>query len=149
LQETPRGRCANCVARLARSYAIRATPQVLALQRVGSREQAGHDSQEVAVEARGRFRHGRRRVHGGAQPSQPNTPYPAQREERNVNDEVMTVEQVIRAFDIAWSRNDEFRSPVSKGDELYSVDVIEMRGGKIQSLRAYLGWRPLMALTSG
>jgi ketosteroid isomerase-like protein len=150
----------------------------------------------------------------GAQPSQPSTPYPAQREERNMNDEVMTVEEVIRAFDTAWSRNDvegvvalfaedatlesplvphlldrkdgvcrgrddirklvralvergtpwgshdrpiiqgnrlalEFRSPVSKGDELYSVDVIEMRGGKIQSLRAYLGWRPLMALTSG
>jgi hypothetical protein len=40
----------------------------------------------------------------------------------------------------------EFRRPSS--EEHYSVDIIELRDGKIQSLRAYLGWRSLSAPTS-
>jgi len=35
----------------------------------------------------------------------------------------------------------EFRRPSS--EDHYSVDIIELRDGKIQSLRAYLGWRSL------
>jgi ketosteroid isomerase-like protein len=35
----------------------------------------------------------------------------------------------------------EFRSPPSAGEALYSVDIIELRNGKIQALRAYVGWR--------
>ena len=36
----------------------------------------------------------------------------------------------------------------SSDAEKFSVDIIEMRDGKIQSLRAYAGWRAVMALTS-
>lgn len=36
----------------------------------------------------------------------------------------------------------EFKRPASDTDH-YSVDIIELKDGKIQSLRAYLGWRPL------
>ena len=36
----------------------------------------------------------------------------------------------------------EFRRPGSEGEH-YSVDIIELRDGKIQSLRAYAGWRAL------
>ena len=36
----------------------------------------------------------------------------------------------------------EFKQPGS-GGEHYSVDIIEVRDGKIQSLRAYAGWRAL------
>jgi hypothetical protein len=36
----------------------------------------------------------------------------------------------------------EFRTPGSDTDK-FSVDVIEVRNGKIQSLRAYAGWRAL------
>jgi ketosteroid isomerase-like protein len=35
----------------------------------------------------------------------------------------------------------------SSDSEQFSVDVIEIRDGKIQSLRAYLGWRAVMAFT--
>jgi hypothetical protein len=31
----------------------------------------------------------------------------------------------------------------------FSVDIFEIRDGKVQSLRAYVGWRPTMALTGG
>jgi hypothetical protein len=31
------------------------------------------------------------------------------------------------------------------GNHPYSVDVLQLQNGKIQSLRAYLGWRPLSA----
>ena len=41
----------------------------------------------------------------------------------------------------------EYRS-ASSDAEKFSVDIIEMRDGKIQSLRAYAGWRAVMALTS-
>jgi hypothetical protein len=37
----------------------------------------------------------------------------------------------------------EFRRPSS--EDHYSVDIIELRHGRIQSLRAYLGWRSLTA----
>jgi ketosteroid isomerase-like protein len=40
----------------------------------------------------------------------------------------------------------EFRGP-SSDTEKFSVDIIEVREGKIQSLRAYAGWRALVALT--
>lgn len=33
--------------------------------------------------------------------------------------------------------------------EKFSVDIFEIRDGKVQSLRAYAGWRPIMALTGG
>ena len=36
----------------------------------------------------------------------------------------------------------------SSDSEQFSVDVIELRDGKIQSLRAYLGWRAMMAFTA-
>ncbi|WP_394829043.1 nuclear transport factor 2 family protein [Pendulispora albinea] len=38
----------------------------------------------------------------------------------------------------------EFRA-ASSDTEKFSVDIIEVRDGKIQSLRAYVGWRALMA----
>lgn len=41
----------------------------------------------------------------------------------------------------------EYRD-ASSDAEFYSVDILEVRDGKIQSLRAYLGWRPFVALTS-
>lgn len=37
----------------------------------------------------------------------------------------------------------EFKSAPSDGEQFYSVDIIEVRGEKIRSLRAYTGWRPL------
>jgi len=40
----------------------------------------------------------------------------------------------------------EFRT-ASSDAEKFSVDIIEVRGGKIQSLRAYAGWRALMVRT--
>jgi ketosteroid isomerase-like protein len=40
----------------------------------------------------------------------------------------------------------EHRS-ASSDAEKFSVDVIEVRNGKIQSLRAYAGWRAIMAVT--
>jgi len=40
----------------------------------------------------------------------------------------------------------EFRD-ASSDAEKFSVDIIEVRDGKIQSLRAYAGWRALMART--
>lgn len=42
----------------------------------------------------------------------------------------------------------EYRS-ASSDTEKFSVDIIEVRDGKIQSLRAYAGWRAVMALTGG
>jgi ketosteroid isomerase-like protein len=39
----------------------------------------------------------------------------------------------------------EFRSAPSEGEQFYSVDIIEVKDDKIQSLRAYSGWRPLAA----
>jgi ketosteroid isomerase-like protein len=39
----------------------------------------------------------------------------------------------------------EFRSAPADGGQFYSVDIVEVRRGKIQSLRAYSGWRPLQA----
>jgi hypothetical protein len=33
--------------------------------------------------------------------------------------------------------------------EKFSVDIFEIGDGKVQSLRAYAGWRPIMALTGG
>lgn len=41
----------------------------------------------------------------------------------------------------------EWRS-ASSDAEKFSVDIIELRGGRIQSLRAYAGWRAVVALTS-
>jgi ketosteroid isomerase-like protein len=35
----------------------------------------------------------------------------------------------------------------SSGEEKFSVDIIEVRDGKLQSLRAYVGWRGVIALT--
>jgi hypothetical protein len=128
------------------------------------------------------------------------------------NEQNDAVEQVIRAFDAAWARNDlegvvsifaedaglesplvapllhrkegvlrgrdeiremvralmrngtpwgehapplirgntvaiEFRRPPSDGGQFYSVDVIEIRESKIQTLRAYAGWRAVLAIT--
>jgi ketosteroid isomerase-like protein len=40
----------------------------------------------------------------------------------------------------------EYRS-ASSDAEKFSVDIIEVRDGKIQSLRAYAGWRAVVALT--
>lgn len=40
----------------------------------------------------------------------------------------------------------EFRGAAADGEQFYSVDIIEVKGGKIQSLRAYAGWRPLAVL---
>lgn len=40
----------------------------------------------------------------------------------------------------------EYRTPSSETDK-FSVDIIEVRDGKIQSLRAYAGWRAITALT--
>ena len=42
----------------------------------------------------------------------------------------------------------EYRS-ASSDAETFSVDIIEVRDGKIQSLRAYAGWRAMTALTGG
>ena len=42
----------------------------------------------------------------------------------------------------------EYRN-ASSDAEKFSVDIIEVRDGKIQSLRAYAGWRAIMALTDG
>jgi ketosteroid isomerase-like protein len=40
----------------------------------------------------------------------------------------------------------EYRTATSETDH-FSVDIIEVRDGKIQSLRAYAGWRALTGLT--
>lgn len=40
----------------------------------------------------------------------------------------------------------EFRMP-SSDTEKYSVDIIEVKDGKIQSLRAYVGWHAVAAIT--
>lgn len=40
----------------------------------------------------------------------------------------------------------EYRTATSDTDH-FSVDIIEIRDGKIQSLRAYVGWRALAGLT--
>ena len=42
----------------------------------------------------------------------------------------------------------EYKS-ASSDAEKFSVDVIEVRDGRIQSLRAYAGWRAIVALTGG
>jgi hypothetical protein len=42
----------------------------------------------------------------------------------------------------------EYRS-ASSDAEKFSVDIIEVRDGKIQSLRAYAGWRAIVALSGG
>ena len=42
----------------------------------------------------------------------------------------------------------EYRSASSDAVK-FSVDIIEVRDGKIQSLRAYAGWRAMMTLTGG
>jgi ketosteroid isomerase-like protein len=42
----------------------------------------------------------------------------------------------------------EFMTATSD-EETYSVDIIEVRDGKIQSLRAYVGWRALAGQTAG
>ena len=42
----------------------------------------------------------------------------------------------------------EYRS-ASSDTEKFSVDIIEVRDGKIQSLRAYAGWRAVMAQAGG
>src|SRR5207247_835479 len=42
----------------------------------------------------------------------------------------------------------EHRS-ASSDAEKFSVDIIEVKDGRIQSLRAYAGWRAIMALTGG
>jgi ketosteroid isomerase-like protein len=42
----------------------------------------------------------------------------------------------------------EYRG-ASSDAEKFSVDIIEVRDGKIQSLRAYAGWRAVMALMGG
>lgn len=41
----------------------------------------------------------------------------------------------------------EYRT-ASSDAEKFSVDIIEVRDGKIQSLRAYAGWRAINALTA-
>ncbi|HKA87069.1 MAG TPA: nuclear transport factor 2 family protein [Haliangiales bacterium] len=40
----------------------------------------------------------------------------------------------------------EFMTASSEAEK-FSVDIIEVRDGKIQSLRAYAGWRAVLALT--
>src|SRR5438445_7685990 len=42
----------------------------------------------------------------------------------------------------------EHRS-ASSDAEKFSVDIIEVKDGRIQSLRAYAGWRAIIALTGG
>ncbi len=42
----------------------------------------------------------------------------------------------------------EFKSAPAEGEQFYSVDIIELRGDKIQSLRAYSGWRPLAKMNA-
>lgn len=42
----------------------------------------------------------------------------------------------------------EYKTRTSE-KETFSVDIIEVRHGKIQSLRAYAGWRALAAATGG
>jgi ketosteroid isomerase-like protein len=41
----------------------------------------------------------------------------------------------------------EFRTTAPDAAQFYSVDMLEIREGKIQSLRAYSGWRALRALS--
>jgi ketosteroid isomerase-like protein len=42
----------------------------------------------------------------------------------------------------------EYRT-VSSETDTFSVDIIELRDGKIQSLRAYAGWRAIVAIEGG
>jgi len=42
----------------------------------------------------------------------------------------------------------EYWSKTSQGEK-FSVDVLELRDGKIQSLRAYASWRSVLAATAG
>jgi ketosteroid isomerase-like protein len=42
----------------------------------------------------------------------------------------------------------EYRSASADGEKL-SVDIIEVKDGKVQSLRAYAGWRAMAMLTGG
>ncbi|WP_394840795.1 nuclear transport factor 2 family protein [Pendulispora brunnea] len=70
------------------------------------------------------------------------------------------IRELVRAFmkrGVPWGGHEpplvrgntvaiEFRS-ASSDAEPFSVDIIEVRDGKIQSLRAYAGWRALAART--
>jgi len=70
------------------------------------------------------------------------------------------IREMIRALlerGIPWGKHEapiidgnraaiEFKSAPSEGEQFYSVDIIEVTQGRIQSLRAYSGWRPLAAL---
>lgn len=68
-------------------------------------------------------------------------------------DEIREMVRTLMAGGRAWGGHEpplvrgntvaiEFRSPSADGGH-YSVDVIELKDGKIRSLRAYLGWRAL------
>jgi ketosteroid isomerase-like protein len=50
---------------------------------------------------------------------------------------------IIRGHTVAL----EFRGPPAEGEPFFSVDIIDVEDGKIQSLRAYSGWHALKAVT--
>jgi ketosteroid isomerase-like protein len=68
-------------------------------------------------------------------------------------DEIREMVRVLMAGGRGWGGHEaplvrgttialEFRGPASEADH-YSVDIIELKDGKIRSLRAYVGWRAL------
>ena len=73
-------------------------------------------------------------------------------------EEIRAMVEALMAGGKAWGGHE---APVVRGstvmiefkgagtDDHYSVDVIELRDGKIQSLRAYAGWRAFASKPSG
>ncbi len=68
-------------------------------------------------------------------------------------DEIREMVRALMAGGRAWGGHEaplvrghtlaiEFKRPAAQAEH-YSVDVIELKDGKIQSLRAYVGWRAL------
>jgi ketosteroid isomerase-like protein len=73
-------------------------------------------------------------------------------------DEIRALVEAVLARDVKWGRHEapvvrgntifvEYRRVQPGGEQLDYVDVFEVSGGLIQSLRAYWGWRALAAMT--
>src|SRR6185312_2333674 len=77
---------------------------------------------------------------------------PAGDRQRAVSDLQSQARSILDAMDLPWGKHSEpmvrgntFAVEFSSADDghPFSVDIIELRDGKIQSLRAYTGWRAL------
>jgi hypothetical protein len=73
-------------------------------------------------------------------------------------DEIRALVEAVLARNVKWGRHEapvvrgntifvEYRHVQPGREQLDYVDVFEVSGGLIQSLRAYWGWRALAAMT--